>query len=390
MICIRFLLTPVLLVAVGAAPLCAEREFDVPTPTPAAIPGLTQVVLPNSMCAALSDTHNILVVGHKILNGQHLTVYRLDASGGVAPGAATRVALPRSDALKSFENYPLSLAFHPTLPLLYVWQDIAGPDVGVPDQNPVFKEFDHLLVYAIKDGALQLVQAHARGPEFSYKQTLGSIAVNAGGNRIFMPNVRNPVPVSGYDASVGYFRLDAQGMPVKAAGATVARPVLVTPVMSYPIGCGFVCATQDTTIFGCHTGPATWDIENRRAPIAWFYFAGVATPVMITGHPKLPYIYGSTLGASYFYRMEHADGYLTMLPTRLSVGGAAFQASPVYLSKRNKLAVGGVNSIYLVSLDAEGAFTKVVEAAALSEPSAHAYAYSEKFDRLYVAVGEAK
>ena len=38
--------------------------------------------------------------------------------------------LPSRESLKAFENYPLALAFHPTLPLLYVWQDIAGPDIG--------------------------------------------------------------------------------------------------------------------------------------------------------------------------------------------------------------------------------------------------------------------
>ncbi len=375
-------------VAGGTLPVCAQREFDIAAPAATTIAGLAQVVLPNAMCAAVSDAQSILVVGHKVLNNQHLSVYKLDTSGKVS-ASPFRIALPRADSLKAFENYPLALAFHPTLPLLYVWQDIAGPDVGVPEQNPIFKEFDHLLIYAVKDGTLQLVQSHARGPEFNYKLMNGGLGISPNAQRLFMPNLRASVPVSGYDASVGYFRLDAQGMPIKG-NAPVVHPVMVTPMMSYPIGTGFVSGSNEAVIYGGYNGPTTWDIENRRGQVDWYMFPGVATPCLLTGHPKLPFIYTTTLSASYIHRMEHADGYLTMLPTRVNVGGGVFQTAPVFMARQNKLAIGGVNAIYLVKLEADGSFSKTAEMATLGEPTVRAVAYSEKLDRLYVAVGEAK
>lgn len=377
-----------ILIACGPNPLCAQREIVVPAPAASIPSGMVQVVLPNALCAAVSDTQSILVMGHKALNNQHLTVYKLDPNGKVS-ASPTRIALPRADSLKEYDHYPLALAFHPTLPLLYVWQDINERDVGVTNEVPVFKDFNHLIVYAVKDGALQLAESHARGPEFSYRNPLGSIGFSPDAKRLFLPNVRALTPESGYDASVGYFRLNANGMPIKEDSAA-ARPVMVTPMMSYPIGTGFASGSSDTVMFGCYNGPSTWDLENRRGQVSWCMFRDVNTPCLLTGHPKLPFVYTSTLGAYFVHRMEHVDGYLTMLPHRIQVDGAAFQSAPVFMTKPNKLAVGSVNAIYLLSLETDGRFSKTVEMGVLTEPVVRGLVYSEKFDRLYVAVGEAK
>src|SRR5204862_25722 len=66
------------------------------------------------------------------------------------------------DVLSGNANYALGLLFHPRLPLLYVWQDIKAPPADKQENHPEFAdylEFDHLLIYEVKDGALELLQS---------------------------------------------------------------------------------------------------------------------------------------------------------------------------------------------------------------------------------------
>src|SRR5205085_879240 len=104
-------------------------------------------------------------------------------------------------------------------------------------------------------------------------------------------------------------------------------------------------------------------------------------------HPTLPVVYSAVLNTPWVFRMEHADGYLTLAPQQAVLGEAKLLSAPVVLGKRNLLAVGGVNRVYLPALDAAGAF-KAAERTDLSvlNPAVEALAYSEQFDRLYVAV----
>ena len=44
---------------------------------------------------------------------------------------------PRPDALAKYPNYPLALAFHPKLPLLYVWQDVARKQFETDHWEPL-------------------------------------------------------------------------------------------------------------------------------------------------------------------------------------------------------------------------------------------------------------
>ena len=93
-------------------------------------------------------------------------LFRSLDGAGLPAGAPTWITLPKPAVLATNVNYPLGLQFHPKLPLLYVWQDITAPPGDKQEKHAAFSnhlEFDHLLLYAIKPGALELVQTGARG-----------------------------------------------------------------------------------------------------------------------------------------------------------------------------------------------------------------------------------
>jgi hypothetical protein len=50
------------------------------------------------------------------------------------------------------------------------------------------------------------------------------------------------------------------------------------------------------------------------------------------------------------------------------------------------VAVGGVNRVHLIALDAQGRMKAERQDVSVQNPTITALAYSEKFDRLYVAV----
>ena len=111
---------------------------------------------------------------------------------------------------------------------------------------------------------------------------------------------------------------------------------------------------------------------------------------MIVGNPKQQMIYMAFHGSDRLFQMEHVDGFLTLMPRLARIGGASFQSIPIFMTKQNKVAVGGVKAVYFVKVDNEGRLTSEAEVVAMSNPSGNpavrAMAYSEKFDRLYVAV----
>jgi hypothetical protein len=384
----RFPLLTIL--AVGGTPVfAAPLEISIPSSQPAPAGFVYQVTLPNSFCAAVNDAQSALVIGHKAMSGQQISVYKLDAGGNTTMALPFRIAMPKPDSLKSFEDYPISLLFHPTLPLLYVWRDIAGPALGTPEQNPVLKEFDHLLIYTINNGTLQLKEACARGPQFAYGLASGSLAFDSKAQKLFLPNLRVP-KAPGSVPAVGYFRLDAQGTPMRVPGLAPDVKMTGPSAMGYPTGLGYAIGSDDAVMFGTHAGPATWELENRRAQIGWFPLPDIGTACTIVGNPKVQAIYMAAVGTGYAYRMEHVDGFLTLLPQRAAVGGAVFHSIPVFITRQNKVAIGGAKTVHLLKLDAEGRLTPNAEVCAVGDPSVRALTYSEKFDRLYVAVAEAE
>src|SRR3990167_7824474 len=96
----------------SAAAKSPQREITITPGADSSIPCLAQVVVSKEVCAAVNDSQSVLVVGSRSKNNQHLSVFRLDATGNLASAPAARLALPRADSLKAFPHYPLSKVFH--------------------------------------------------------------------------------------------------------------------------------------------------------------------------------------------------------------------------------------------------------------------------------------
>ena len=393
------------------------------------VPYVVPLLAPGATCAAVGEAVSKVAVGQKVGKEAQITLFPVDDLGKIA-GTPVFLKLPKPTTLAQREVYPLSLVFHPSLPLLYVWQDVqALPGDPPPASDPAWKDFDHLLIYAVDRVAPELLVSLCRGSLFHTGATAGSVCVDVTGGKLYVPNLRfgekNPAESGG----VGWFSLDADGLPVEGndepakaipvatpAKAAAGRAVRVaalraaaaankplgafrhTPPNTYgfwfPSGMGFIPCSRDVFIAAGGFGPVTWNSGDRRARAQVFLmpvnFVSYYT-TRIAGHPTLPVLFASNVGYSYAHRVEHADGYLTLAPQIVHLEGSTLKTPPIVLTKRNLVAYGGPGVIYLASIDAAGKF-KDAPGTQINVPVAVAegIAYSEKFDRLYVAVEKAK
>jgi hypothetical protein len=416
--------------AVASSASCAEITIKLTPVEPDKVPFITTLVAPGATCAAVHDVLNLIAVGQKVNKEAQFSLFRLDAAGKPT-GAAVVVKLPKPASVAAREAYPLSIAFHPSLPLLYVWQDVeALKGDPVPPSDPAWKDLDHLLIYAVDGAAPELLLSLCRGPLFHTGLGVGSICVDAVNGRLYVPNLRfgdkNP-PTS---AGVGWFSLAGDGLPVAGdeepakaealvapakaaadrpgrlaglrAALAAAKPVGAfrnTPEGTYgfgtfPAGTGFVSINRDVFVACGYIGPVTWNLADRRGRQQVFLmpvnFVSYYT-TRIAGHPHLPMIYATIAGYPYAHCAEHVDGYITLTPLVLVLEGTALNAPPLALTKRNLVAFGTAGAVHLAAIDAEGKFKKENgQQVNFPGTTALGLAYSEKFDRLYVAVETGK
>ena len=152
---------------------------------------------------------------------------------------------------------------------------------------------------------------------------------------------------------------------------------------------GYAIISDDVMITAGMVGPATLDRANRRGRWNHYQLTPLAySTYRLAGHPTLPVVYLSMVGYSYIFRMEHADGYLTLLPQTVMINDAVY-SPPVVMAKRKRVAFGGANHVHAVGLDDDGWYTNTMEQTVVANPSLEALVYSEKFDRLYAAVEQA-
>ncbi|MCE9592306.1 MAG: hypothetical protein K8S99_17505 [Planctomycetes bacterium] len=348
----------------------------VAAPTPP--PNVLQAVAPGATCLAVSDTLGLLVVGQAGLPHQ-LSLFKLDAAGKIA-GAPQPITLPRPDSLKAFPNAALGAAFHPTLPVLYVWQDI---DAKAPIDKAK-AEFDHLLVFTVKDGALVPAMALGRGAEFVHGQSWGAIGLDARGQRIFLPNLIIP---GASQSAIGFYELGPDGLPIVIDGVIKPTVTDVAAILNLPNGLGFVAPTRDAVVFSAVNGPATWDTTNRLGAINHYGMSNVPAQCAVGGRPDGAWVYGASLGSNVLYAMQQADGFITMMPTVVSVPGADLRSIPVVMPGRPaRLAVGAAQGVCFVSLDAEGRPTDQSVSLPVVSPAVRGIAWSDKFKLLFVAV----
>ncbi len=382
------------------------REFEV---TPVVLPEVpafvTPVVAPRALCAAVSEAASLLVVGHQGTNGQHLSVFRLDAGGRIA-GEPARLALPKPAVLATNGNYPLGLLFHPRLPVLYVWQDIAAPAQDKQEAHPGFKdwlEFDHLLIYAVKPAGLELVETAAHGAGFHCGLSGGTVGLDAAGRMLFLPN---SVGGTWDEAGIAYYALDERGMPVDAdevdAGKKKDRPEkpkLLTSRFArtvaslqrkrthryYPSGAGWV-AGAEAMMMGGYSGCMSADFQRGGLRQVWFNTLEHVGACVLGGHPVQPAVYLAMQGTPRLFQLAHADGYISLLPQVATVKGGQLFGAPVVLTRQNLVAVGGGKLVHLFGLEADGRLNGRVEQFAVGSASVRGMAYAEKGGRLYVPV----
>jgi hypothetical protein len=403
----------------------AENKIDIPVAPDGKIDNLLPVICPQSRCVAPSDTHGWLAFGHRLQHQEYqVSLFKLDGEGRPATEPVT-LKLPRPEALSKYPQQVLSLAFHPKLPLLYVWQEIELPKNEqrftlplTPADQEAMNQFDHLAVYNVDKSPPELLVSLCRLPDFAYSRPAGGIGVDPAAERLYVPNIRNPKAAA--QSVMGSYVLDPDGLPMigaetevrgsvaervarindaKTAGKPPA-PQRVAPFnqetfeTEIPLGMGhgYVHIAPDFVLCGgIHTsGVLTWQPENRRVRLHGFLLPNPYRTYWVVGHPRLPVVFVGDPGTPWAYRFEHADGYLTMIPQKAAFAGVNLSSGPVVCAKTNQVAFGASGWVILAKLDDEGRFTTQRTQMRVDNPTPEAVAYSDKFDRLYVAVEKKK
>jgi hypothetical protein len=408
-----------LLLGLMVTPACAETRIEIPAVQESKLEFVVPVIAPQARCAALNDRLGWLAFGHRLQRTDaQVSLFRLDGEGKPVD-TPVLLALPRPEGLTAHPGYVTSLAFHPKLPLLYVWQEVDLPKNEQrfplplsPTQLAGINQFDHLLIYKLEGERPELLVGLCRGTKFGYSRPSGGISVDPAGERLYVPNLADPKAPG--RCVIGSYVLDADGLPVfgeegkgtitdrvaaiKAAHAagTPVLPQRVAPfnmeafLVDVPLGSGFgyVHIARDFVLCGgAHTTAIiTWQPENRRERLHSFLVSNPYRNYTIAGHPRLPVIIVSDPGTPWAYRFEHVDGYLTMLPQKATFAGTNLTSGPVILSKANKVAFGAQGMVITVTLDEQGRVTTERAQMKLSTPTLEALVFSDRFDRLYVAV----
>jgi hypothetical protein len=426
-----------LLLVLAAAPVHGQSRLKIPPGEDRTLDILVRVPAPATRCMALSETHGLLAVGHHPRHSTHISLFRLDASGNIQGEPAT-IKLPRPTALARLPNNPTGLAFHPTRPLLYVWQDVVLPRLPtnqfaplLPVEETALEDIEHLLIYRLEGGQPRLLVTLCRGPAFGHGRAQGSVCVDQTGERLYVPNLRgdrkNPKVMG---CIVGSYVLDGEGMPVigkepaepahptgpsdPRAAETAARAIADAlkagqPVMPQRIapyngeiapdlpecctGLGFVPFARDHVFFGGYhdLALAIWTPENRMVRLHTYQPQGYGYRFHFPAvHPSLPMIYIVSLDVPLLFRVEHVDGQPTLVPQSVEFVGANLHSPPIVMARHNLLAVGSQQRILLVPLDAAGRLKPERTQVLVGNQTIQALAYSEKFNRLYVGVEKEK
>ncbi|NQU12097.1 hypothetical protein HQ590_14980 [bacterium] len=349
---------------------------------------------PPALWCAVSDAAALLVIGHQPGAGRHLSLVPLDADGKVVTSAPPfTVVLPKPASLApGLTNIVSTGLVHPTLPVLYVWQDIVGspmPGLGEVTNNPVYRDLDRLLVYALETNTARLVTA-VRGDWFRY----GGVAygsyyystqfgIDPENRRLFLPALRTAGSVEAGDSQIGYIDLDENGMPVAKDGKVAPRQVLPVALTGPQAGFGWAVLSSNTVVTGAHGALVIWDLQSRRERCQLFA-AEAAHAYMTAGHPNRRFVY-----YMYAYQVlaavEFVDNQPTLQPRFLPLGGP----SPLFVAaSRQRLVFAAGPRVYLVRITKDGELTGDYTGVNVPGFGGLALTYSPRFSRVYVAVDQ--
>jgi hypothetical protein len=397
----------VLLLLAQAAP--AQVKITLDAPRLGKVDILTPVTAPSARCVALGEAQGLLAFGHERPHTDaDLSLVKLDVQGRPS-AAATAWKVPAEKWQEKLPSYIVSVAFHSKLPLLYVWRDVPL-NYAVPASAPAeTKLYDHLLIYNVAKDPPELLASLCRGDGYSFGQQGGALTVDPAGQFLYVPNVKEFK--TGF-FHFGRFPLDADGLPsvlpeaeaklpapqrakrlTELNAANPFAPPEQTPteyiyvLAGNPYGCGhsFHLVSNEAIIAGGWNGLITWRPNDNVTPLhALSVRPGVKT--LLAAHPALPVLYATPYNTDSLYRVEHAEGYLTLVPQQWAFPEAKLTSAPAVFAKGTKVAVGGHYGIYVVSLDAQGHATSEAVFARVFNPAVRALVYSPRFDRLYVGV----
>jgi hypothetical protein len=403
---------PVLvLVLAGAAPAAAQPLTTLSPAKDGKLENLVPVPAADACWAAVSETLGLLAFCHeRTREDAQVSLVRLNARGRPAAYSTTwKLPRPAAPALAKVPHYALSAAFHPKLPLLYVWQDIAVPYPNAAPP-PEVKLFDHLCVYNVAKSPPELVVALCRGENVAHGQSGGGLAVDAPGEFLYVPNLLE----KGF-MKLGRFPLDADGLLLldekdaklplptrvkKLADLNLAKGV--TPAQVPPTeyqylfpssntgtGTGFLPLSKDVVICAGYNGLMTWRPNDKDCTLHGLPLKFVGT-ALFTSHPALPYLFATGSGTDSVHRVGHADGFLTLLPRQFRLPDTELTSQPAIVAGGKKLVVGGHYHLYVVNLDDRGLPLPEVVRVRVLNPRVRAVVYSRRFERLYVGVEPSK
>ena len=392
----------------------AQPKVTFPEPKLGTVPNLTQVAVPPAYAVALSETHGLLAFVHdRSYKEAHVSLVKLDAKGNPAAYCTSWTLPKQPESLNKVGVYPINVAFHPKLPLLYVWQDV-GLNNAAPltAQPPEWAQLDHLFIYNIAKETPELLVSLCRGEPFHFGMVGGALAVDPAGEFLYVPSV-----CEGKTRYLhfGRFKLDPDGLPLidevdtklplparvkKLSERNVAKGVAVaqlTPIeyqflmpnTTWGGGHGFAFVGKEAIVSSGYNGLVTWRPADKVATFQGLPVKGQGQQ-LFTSHPALPFFFVTTANTDSFYRVAHSEGHLSLLPLQITLPETRLFSPPAVFDKGSRVAVGGHYHVYVVPLDAEGNPQSNVTKVQVLSPAVRALVYSPKFDRLYVGVEVSK
>lgn len=360
----------------------------------------------------------------------------LSATGDViADSKAAGFSLP-GNAEKKIVNKVLAVATHPTQPVLYVWQDTAtrADDIVIPKDDAELA-YSHLLIYDISQDKPKLLMSTCSGVDFMFSRATASLNVGNNGKRLFVSNMRYKVS-RGYGVAMGYYELNAKGLPILTGADPEEDPALVSgaadAVAAAESEADYGIAAQDTpeaetpaeqakdkvtsgrgggltmlhmgnigsryqagtafyiddahTLMRSGTYLATYDTSNRSGRIAAVLIPRSNTrTTRLVVHPGLNMVYAiHPVGITRVLAWPIFQGYPSMFPQYVSIAPYVTYGRMAVVTKHDKLALGSAGRVMLLHLDKLGRVLPEVTQVKINATRVHAIIYSEKFDRLYV------
>lgn len=340
------------------------------------------VVTPRAYTMAIHEEFGYLIVGHRAdADGRHLSVFVLD-DAGQAGEDPVRVSLPAASGTEQVDAYPLSLALHPQLPLLYVFCDALPP---ADNAEEILARTYRLHVFLMRPGrgGLTLLRSTGEGTPFAWERSVGLSAIDAQGRHLFLPHARD-----NGDHALAYVPLDRRGMPRTGEDEvmTVITESVRTLGRGFNPGLGYVAGSPDAVVFAAQRGAATWDLLNRRARLVHFPVNEAPGTVAVGGRPDEVSFYMVGQDTGFVARMSQAHGYVTLLPQIITLDErleAALHGPPVPMPGAGGVAVAGRNGIYVFDVKEDGRLGDHVGFARLQDSEQRILAWSERFQTLY-------